>query len=346
MKATSLLLGAALAIVSFSPARAVTMYGALGNFDAINDTGTTAHGFEIELDGCSPSDVSYWFGAPYNRFGDPVVIPTPTGAIVRYASSYDSGTQTWAAGTDSGSLPDTGGHSLFNGSYPGYPGTVPGDHFGIGLNVNPTNTTYYWLHDGGNGTLTRAGTSVKIPAPVLTLVQPAPGQPQHVVQAAVPAPAKNPEDAFGEAIWAKVFTIEVQNPEPVHLEDLVLGNAAVPPETETEIEWQLMQDGKGGDFGERNDNLNLGDGNESVTRRYEFYKYTGLFNAEGEAKTETPTPTTDLVTYPSGFVEVGDFIGGQNVALNFAPVPEPSTISLVLAACGIALAFWCRKRAA
>ncbi len=191
MKITTLLLGALLALVSFSPARAIVMYGALSNFDAINDTGFTAHGFEIELEGCSTSDVSFYFGAPYNRYGDPVKIDNGMGGtIVRYASSYDSATQTWTAGTDTGSLSDTGGHSLFNGSYPGYPGTVPGDHFGVGLNVNPTNTTYRWLLDGGNGTLTPAGTSVKIPAPVLTLVQPVnPAQP-HVVQAAVQAPAE------------------------------------------------------------------------------------------------------------------------------------------------------------
>ena len=83
MKTTTLLLGAALALVSFSPARAVTMYGALSNFDAINDTGSTAHGFEIELDGCSPSDVSYFFGAPYNRYGDPTIIPQSNGGCYR-----------------------------------------------------------------------------------------------------------------------------------------------------------------------------------------------------------------------------------------------------------------------
>ena len=338
MKTTTLLLGAALALVSFSPARAVTMYGALSNFDAINDTGSTAHGFEIELDGCSPSDVSYFFGGIYNRYGDPTIIPSPTGgAIVHYASSYDSAAQTWAAGTDSGSLADTGGHSLFNGSYPGYPGTVPGDHFGVGLNVNPTNTTYYWLLDGGNGALARAGTSVKIPAPVLTLVQPVdPAQP-HVVQAAVQAPPNENDPAhplFGEAIWAKVYTIEVQNPEPVQLDDLVLGNAAVSPETETEIEWQLLQDGNAG-FEARGDNVNLGDGNESVTRRYEFYQYKGelsdrlLYDEYGEALIENPT-TPEAMAANNGTGVVGDFLGRQNVAVNLA-VPEPGTVTLLIA---------------
>lgn len=336
MKTLNLLAGAALALVSFSPAHAVTMYGALSNFDAINDTGSTAHGFEIELDGCSPSDVSYFFGAPYNRYGDPTVTPNGTGGvIVRYASTYDSNTQTWAAGTDTGTLNDTGGHSLFNGSYPGYPGTVPGDHFGIGLNINPTNTTYRWLLDGGNGTLTPAGTSVKIPAPVLTLVPPAnPANPAGV-QAAVPAPPNENDPAhplFGEAIWAQVFTTEVQAPEPVELNDLVLGNPAVPPETETEMEWQILQAGKDG-FDERGDEVDLGDGNESVTRRYDFYKYIGPYDEEGEALFEDPT-TPEALAYNDGQGVIGDFIGRQNVAANFAPldlpgaVPEPSTFIL------------------
>lgn len=329
------MIAALLAIASFSPAHAVTMYGALGNFDAINDTGVTAHGFQIELDGCNTSDVSYWFGAPYNRYGDPTLVSSPTGVIVRYASSYDSATQTWAAGTDSGSMADTGGHSLFNGSYPGYPGTVPGDHFGIGLNVNPTNTTYRWLFDSGNGTLTPSGTSVKIPAPVLTLVQPVNPADPHVVQAMVQAPPNENDPAhplFGEPIWAKVTIITVQNPEPVHLEDLVLGNPAVPQaETETEIEWQLLQAGNSG-FDARGDDVIVGEGNESVTRRYEFYKYMGelsdrlLYDEYGEALIENPT-TPEAMAANNGAGVVGDFLGGQNVAVNL--VPEPGSLALL-----------------
>jgi hypothetical protein len=337
MKTTTLLLGVALALVSFSPACAVTMYGALSNFDAINDTGVTAHGFEITLEGCSPSDVPYWFGAPYNRYGDPTIAsPSPGVTTVLYAGHYNSGNGTWDVGTDSGSMADTGGHSLFNGSYPGYPGTVPGDHFGVGLNVNPTNTTYRWLVDGGNGTLSPFGTNVKIPAPVLTLVQPVDPAMPHVVQAAVQAPPNENDPAhplFGEAIWAKVFTITVQNPEPVKLEDLVLGDPAVPPETETEIEWQLLQDGNAG-FDARGDNVNVGEGNESVTRRYEFYKYMGdlsdrlLYDEYGEALIENPT-TQEAMAANNGMGVVGDFLGRQNVAVNL--IPEPGTLTLLVA---------------
>jgi hypothetical protein len=339
MKSVFVLLGVAIALVLSSPAQAVIMYGALSNFDAINDTGVTARGFEIELEGCTTSDVSYTFGAPYNRYGDPVITTGPTGSvIVRYASSYNSATQLWAAGTDTGTLADTGGHSLFNGSYPGYPGTVPGDHFGIGLNVNPTNTVYRWLVEDSQspGTLTPFGTNVRIPAPVITLVQPANPALPHVVQAAVPAPPNDNDPAhplFGEAIWVKVFITEVQAPEPVDLDHLVLGDPAVPPETETEIEWQLLQAGKM-DFDERGDAVDLGDANESVTRRYDFYQYLGGYDVEGEAINENPFPFDadqnpsgyDPLAFPDGVV--GNFIGRQNVAANFA-VPEPATVSLL-----------------
>jgi hypothetical protein len=316
-----MLLGAVLALVSFTSARATpTMYGALSNFDAINDTGQTAHGFEIELDGCLPSDILATFGAPYNRYGDPVVTTDGTNTFVRYESGYDQGTQTWKAGTDSGAFAPTGGHSLFYSQYggdPAYP-NVPGDHFGVALNINPTNTIYRWLLDGGGGTLVQAGTNVKIPAPILNLVPPAlPANPV-AVQAIVPAPPPELGDQWGEAIWAKVFTTEVENPEPVELNDLVLGNAVVPPDSETEIEWRLLQSNpERPDLGETEDHADVGNGKDSVTRRYEFYTYTGPYDPENHEADDHYNPD-----------HVGAYLGNQNVAANLAPIPEPSTFVL------------------
>jgi hypothetical protein len=107
-----LTIAAALAIVSFSaPAFATTMYGSLGNFDIINDTGQTAHGFEIELDGCLPSNVFSTFGSPYNRYGTPTITTDGTNTFVRYESAFNGGA--WAVGTSSGTYAPTGGHSLF-----------------------------------------------------------------------------------------------------------------------------------------------------------------------------------------------------------------------------------------
>ncbi|MEI7479374.1 MAG: hypothetical protein WCK25_03595, partial [Actinomycetes bacterium] len=74
-------------------------FGTLSNFDVFNDTGETTHGFEIELDGINPSDITYQFGAPYERYGNPTVTAFAGGTKVTYASSYDAATSTWAAGT-------------------------------------------------------------------------------------------------------------------------------------------------------------------------------------------------------------------------------------------------------
>ena len=58
------LFGLAIVLAACNHAQATIIYGSLSNFDCINDTGSTAHGFEIELDGISPADVIATFGAP------------------------------------------------------------------------------------------------------------------------------------------------------------------------------------------------------------------------------------------------------------------------------------------
>src|SRR4051794_2531069 len=56
-------------------AQTVTLYGALSNFDVINDTGQDVHGFEIEFHGVN-SIYSYY---NWNRYGPPTVVPIPDG---------------------------------------------------------------------------------------------------------------------------------------------------------------------------------------------------------------------------------------------------------------------------
>jgi hypothetical protein len=46
-------------------------YWTLYDFDVINDTNETCHGFEIELEGMHKEDITYTFGAPMSRYGDP-----------------------------------------------------------------------------------------------------------------------------------------------------------------------------------------------------------------------------------------------------------------------------------
>jgi len=150
------------------------------------------------------------------------------------------------------------------------------------------------------------------------------------VQAVVPAPPnENPGALFGEAMWVKVFVTE--SSAPAELNHPVVGDPAVPDGSdppEVEIEWQLLQAGKAGGLDEVDSGLkDLAANNESVTRRYEFYKYIGPYDVDGEALVE------DTVANPDA---LGEFLGAQNAALNLAPfvIPEPGTLSLI----GIGLA--------
>jgi hypothetical protein len=340
-------LAAALVLVSFcKPATSATIYGSLSNFDAINDTGQIAHGFEIELDGCLPAEVFSTFGSPYNRYGTPSITTDGVNTFVRYEATYSGGT--WSMGTDSGTYAPTGGHSLFYQQYggtAGYPGTIPGDHFGVALSVTPTNTVYHWLLENSTtpGTLVKAGTSVMVPAPVLAIVPPVNPVNPAAVQVVVQAPPPEQGELFNDAIWVKTFITVVQNPNPVELNDLVLGNPAVPPDTEieTEIEWQLLQSNPARpDLGEKLDVGDVAAADESITRRYEFYKYLGSYDPENhEALDETYDP-----------INVGDYLGNQNVAANFVDIPEPSTLILgVIALAGLGWATlrpdgWSRRR--
>ena len=109
------------------PADATT-YGSLGNFDAVNDTGKTAHGFEIDLEGISVSDVTDVFGGvgryfppTVERYGAPTITANAadTGVVVRYEAVFNNSTSSWNVGTPSGIL-TTSGESCWTGGGGGY----------------------------------------------------------------------------------------------------------------------------------------------------------------------------------------------------------------------------------
>jgi len=140
-------------------------------------------------------------------------------------------------------------------------------------------------------------------------------------------PKEPPEDQreFGDAQWAKVFVTEA--PEPQELHHLLSDDPAMPDKEsgEVEIEWVLLQFDKNKDPQE-NELANekpLGDGKESVTRRYEFYKYIGMYDPEtNEALCENPTNPVQQVPErcgeqgPGGDWGVGEYIGAQMAAIN------------------------------
>ncbi|CAN3992662.1 hypothetical protein MCBRY_003488 [Methylocystis bryophila] len=348
----------ALVIGLTSPAAATQTYGSLGNFDAVNDTGSTAHGFEIDLEGISKSDVTDVFGGvgrsfppSVERYGGPTITSTTfadgaSGVAIVYQGAFDSATQSWNVGTPSG-VYSTPGESCWTGGGIGYGPSTPCDHFGVGTSKTPTLTSYHWLTQTTPTSPVLNTVAAQLPAAVQVVTPPAPpapGQPpaQPKVQGEVQAPAPDAGNQFGVAEWVKVYTTQYDH--PVALEDLVAGGKGLAPNnpSETEIEWQLLQTELGVPGSGLLESLDqqAGAGKESVLRRYEFYSYTGGYSAEGQALTDA------AMTGPGG--NVGAFIGAQNLAVNLNGVfaaPSPAAGSGLLSL-GFLVVTRLRKRGA
>ncbi len=317
--------------------------GFLGNFDVINDTGQTAHGFEIDLEGVHQNEVTDVFGGPgrgfptgrgfdpansVERYGEPSITEYTNGAVygttITYYGIYDG--SSWDYGTPSGTF-ITPGDNCWSGGGLGYSADTPCDHFGVGTSINPTKTTYSWLHEGAPGVLTSANGKVSLPAPVWTVIPPDPQLPPAPPQvvAKIEAPDVPAGSEFSDAIWVKVFTTEFED--AVELEDLVADNAHV-QQAETEIEWQLLQREVGNALsGQLESGLGVPVGPEaaSILRRYEIYAFSGNYDAE-----------THEALFSDGFGDsnpgpndVGTYLGSQNAAANL--VPEPQSFGLILA---------------
>ena len=296
--------------------------GTLSNFDVFNDTGQATHGFEIELDGIDPSQVTYEFGAPYERYGNPTVTAIPGGTLVTYASPYDAASKTWAAATPLAPNPITPtlGHACWTGGSPNYP-TAGCEHFGLGLTGTPTNVVYNWLvaDPAAPGNLIVAnGPSVSVPAPAWN-VQPAPpaaANQQPVVQAVVAAPDDQPDAQLGTAMWVKVSS--TQSPSKADLGHLVPGDKEDPPQVETE--WALLQPGAGGSLtSQLADQVQMGAKNVSIVKRYEYSAYTGAYDPENHEA----LPVNDSNPVKT---DLGNLIGDQNVALHLAGGPAADVV--------------------
>ena len=307
-----------------APAKAQNLYGTLSNFDVFNDTGSEAHGFEIELDGLTSQDVGYTFAAPYIRYSTPALVDFAGGVYVRYESPYDAAQGAFTLTTPiPAAMTPTAGHSCWTGGAPGYL-TSGCEHFGLGLMKSPTAVTYRWLlaDPATPGALKPSGTNVSIPAPIWSVIPAAPGA-AAVVQAAIEPPPAPPAQ-FGDAVWVKAY--ETESPERADLHHLVTDDPAVPQSpAQIEVEWELSQSNprKAG-RGVLQHGKPLGAGNHSVTRRFEFYKFTGQYDplthqAVCAAGAGGGHGAGDCVTPGPG--ELGDYIGAQMAAAQLAPAP-------------------------
>ena len=294
------------------------MFGSLSNFDVLNDTDQETHGFEIELDGISQQQAYYFF--TYNSYGQPTITPFSGGVYIRYMSQWDAANQRFTTGTPiavNRTLTTTG-HQCVGTSVSGC------EHFGVVTLVNPTRTIYRWLiADPQNpGSLMAAGVPVAIPAPTWTVQPPAQAGGAPVVAAEIEAPEQaRPGQLAGDAQWVKIYKTEL--PREVGLEELMTDDPVVPQDAaQVEVSWDVIQDqpyhgnGNGNRTRKRNQGA-LSNGSHAVIRRYEFYKYTGTYDA---ATHEVVCGDGNLCNTPQDG-EVGDYIGAQMAAVNLE-VPQ------------------------
>ena len=317
--ATALLLGMVVTIpggASASTKHTTSVsYGTISNFDVFNDTGQETEGFEIELDGVSASDITYTFGAPYERYGNPTITPFAGGVYVIYASPWDPVAKKFTASTPMAPtpIPATGGHECWTGGSPTYP-TAGCEHFGLGLTANPTNVVYQWLvaDPVHQGQLMPFGGGVPVPAPQWSTSPPLhPAlNPNPVVNVVAPAPEPDPGQQLGDAVWVKVYMTE--STAPSDLNHLVSGDVHVPDHAvEVETEWLLIQAGSNSIQTELANSDQLGAKSKSIVRKYQFFKYTGPYDVENHEA----LPVND--SQPSAG-ELGDLIGNQMAGLNVA----------------------------
>jgi hypothetical protein len=341
--AAGLALAAALAC---APAGA-QVYGSLANFDAVNDTGHEAHGFEIEIEDASYSRSKLYsvfgldrnFGVPPTsvvRYGAPTITDLPGfGLRIRYQASFANGA--WSVGTPTGPYAQAGDScwSLGNPLYDG--GSLSCDHFGVATYGSPAVTRYHWLVDtGGNtGVLTKVAAGLP---PVNLFYQPAPdplpGQaPQPgVLQAEIEAPEPaEPAQAFGTPYWVKIFSHKLGH--AVELGNLMQGHADVPDDTEEETEFAVFQAGDDEDeLGRKLRRYDINPGDAALVMRFEFYKYIGALKADGSVDCSGKNGQHG----PADCGGLGDYAGAQMAAFNAAQpplpaVPEPGTWALLLA---------------
>jgi hypothetical protein len=333
------------------------VFGSLANFDAVNDTGQIAHGFEIQIEDASYDHSKIYsvfgldrdFGVPptsVERYGAPTITDIAGfGVKIRYQASFAGGA--WNVGTPTGPYPFAGDSCWPLGNAQYASGTLSCDHFGVATYGTPQKVTYNWLLDTANSGVLSAQQAA-IPAVNFAYQPPPPGPvvgPRPVVVEIEAHKADN--EVFGSAFWVKVFAKHVDH--NVKLDDLMKGHADVPKDAEVEVEFEIFQ--AGDKNGNKLNNLALNPGDAGLVLRYEFYKYQGDLSAAGEALCGAGNGGGGKGggggSSPADCGGLGDYVGAQMAAFNavqpaLAAVPEPQTWALMLA--GLASVGWLTRR--
>lgn len=317
-----------LGVVAPAHAQVATVYGSLGNFDVVNNTGHDAHGFEIELEGISSDKV--WGTYTYQRYGSPSMTNTPTGVILRWESQKEptsgSYSQTTIAHSPSSGFAGTCYMGGVNYNTSGC------EHFGVHLSANAIKSSYRWLIEdpAAPGTLIASTPSVPVAAPSYVILPPIQvgEMPELEADVEAPEPAEAPE-LYGDAQWMKIFKTQLNR--PVALDELLTGNEIVPQDAaHVEVEWDIIQDEPAaGGNGKRKRKQNgsiLEPGTRAVIRRYELYQFTGSYDPVTHEAL-----CADLACTAPGEGERGDFISAQMAAANL----EVNSLNLTLAGTGL-----------
>jgi len=308
----------ALSIPLAAHAQTATIQGILGSFDVVNQTGQSAHGFEIQLEGAMPSDLYYTgFG---QRYGVGSVVPYATGTYVRWASPYDSVNSQFTKTTvNLIGTPSFAWQDCYMGGL-GYP-TSGCEALSQTLRYPyPTGVvaTGRWLvEDSQNpGNLIEFNPPVAIPMVVQYSVAPptasfAPPVVVAVVEA--PEPPQTPE-TYGDAQWLKVYKTTLTTfVTPDQLDNI---STIIPTDpTQIETAWDLLQQSppaNGNQKQKRNQNQgSITADTRAIVRRYETYKYTGTYDPLTHQ-----AQCADLTCTAPSTGELGDFIGAHNSAIN------------------------------
>jgi uncharacterized repeat protein (TIGR02543 family) len=297
-------------------AQTATIYGSLGNFDVVNNTGQDACGFEVELEGVPSNTQVTTFSA--QRYGPAAIIPYVNGAVsglrVRHESRDCSLNKTIAH------APGTGfAGTCYQWNTATY-GNAGCEHFGVHYNAQTTKVSARWLvRDPANaGSYIPHDPPMAIAMPYYYIQPPVVANAEPVVVDVVeaPEPPEAPE-RFGNAQWMRVYVRQMTR--EVTLDELLTDNPLVVPMDPTllESDWQLIQaDPPADGAGRRNRNRHQG-GNtikpdtRAVVRRYEMYNYAGPVDpVTNEAL------CADLLCKVPGAGEVGDFISANMTAVN------------------------------
>jgi hypothetical protein len=325
------------------------VFGSLANFDVVNDTDKTAHGFEIDIHDIHSSDITSIFGAAnrwpnMERYGAPTVTEysdaSGFGVKITYKASYSG---SWSVGTPSGTLPVSPSDSCWPLGAPTYGPLYPCDHFGVSTSVSTPNVKYSWLVESTPNSSILTPVLATVPNPVwnVTPVPPVNNVPQPPkVNVAIVAPKPNLYE-FGEPRWVKVTATGTLK--DVAVEDLVAENAII-KNTQTQIEWQLIQVDAGNPGSGQIDltGVALDPGATGVVYRFEFYKYTGARDPETN---EAKPLTSDTPALPDP-VDLGEFLVAQNAGINFdgkapaaPPLPNAPAINASIAGAVVGLPY-------